>query len=404
MSRRVTMALCLGLIGALTCVRPAWAGTFRQIYDFAALGRGRGPMSELLPVNGLLYGTTPDGGAGTEGTVFAVDPVTGAERVVYSFGVSKNDGGRPQAGLVELGGLLYGTTIYGPARCSDNANGCGTVFAVDPVTGVETILYAFKGGRDGTAPQSTLTVVDGKLIGTTSYGGGPRCSCGTVFSLDPATGIKTILYTFEGQAGRDGATPIGALIEREGVLYGTTEAGGRKGCPSGGGCGTVFSFDLASKEERLLYAFRRVTDGARPQAGVLEIDGRLYGTASIGGSADAGTVFSLDLATGVETVLHNFQNGRDGAEPLAGLTRLGGLLYGTTQFGGPRPCKFGCGTVFAVVPSGSDYRVLYHFHGTDGSYPHGALLAGEGLLYGTTQEGGPRGPYGLGTVFSLSNR
>jgi uncharacterized repeat protein (TIGR03803 family) len=63
----------------------------------------------------LLYGTTEFGGlaAGDNGagTVFSVDPVTGVYRVVYAFGVS--DGSYPNAGLIAVGGLLYSTTDGG---------------------------------------------------------------------------------------------------------------------------------------------------------------------------------------------------------------------------------------------------------------------------------------------------
>jgi uncharacterized repeat protein (TIGR03803 family) len=83
--------------------------------------------------------------------------------------------------------------------------------------------------------------VKGILYGTTGSGGGSRnCyyGCGTVFSIDPNTGVETILYAFRG--GTDGATPAASLREVKGTLYGTTDAGGGTGC-YGYGCGTVFA-------------------------------------------------------------------------------------------------------------------------------------------------------------------
>jgi uncharacterized repeat protein (TIGR03803 family) len=67
------------------------------------------------------------------------------------------------------------------------------------------------------------------LYGTTSEGGG-ECNgfgCGTVFSLDPATGAETVVYSFCTQPYcGDGAYPASGLLDMNGALYGTTEEGG----------------------------------------------------------------------------------------------------------------------------------------------------------------------------------
>jgi len=47
-----------------------------------------------------------------------------------------------------------------------------------------------------------------------------------------------VLYSFAG--GGDGATPQGTLLDSNGVMYGTTSAGGNGGCFDNAGCGTVF--------------------------------------------------------------------------------------------------------------------------------------------------------------------
>jgi uncharacterized repeat protein (TIGR03803 family) len=83
----------------------------------------------MIPEAGLLqgsdgnfYGTTEDGGANGEGTVFKITP-SGTETVLHSFAVS--DGALPIAGLIQgSDGNLYGTTFDG------GANNDGTVFKV----------------------------------------------------------------------------------------------------------------------------------------------------------------------------------------------------------------------------------------------------------------------------------
>lgn len=83
-------------------------------------------------MKGTLYGITALGGNNSCvygcGTVFSLDPNTGVEKVLYSFCSQQNctDGGRPFASLIDLKGTLYGTTTYGGAYVT------GTVFALTP--------------------------------------------------------------------------------------------------------------------------------------------------------------------------------------------------------------------------------------------------------------------------------
>ncbi|MGH6876479.1 MAG: choice-of-anchor tandem repeat GloVer-containing protein, partial [Rhizomicrobium sp.] len=242
------------------------------------------------------------------------------ERVVHSFKDSP-DGAYPAADLIDVGGTLYGTTVEGGANC-EAYDGCGTVFSLDPATGAETVLYSFcsqQNCTDGEDPGASLIDVGGKLYGTTVHGGRDDCfesnGCGTVFSLDLATGAETVPYSFCSQQNcTDGEYPEASLIDVGGKLYGTTGDGGRYGCFERFGCGTVFSLDPKTRTEKVLYAFcsqENCTDGALP-AGLIDVKGMLYGTTDRGGANcegeghgdyGCGTAFAVDLKTGVETVL-----------------------------------------------------------------------------------------------------
>jgi uncharacterized repeat protein (TIGR03803 family) len=194
------------------------------------------------------------------------------------------------------------------------------------------------------------------------------------------------LYSFQGGSG-DGANPQAGLLDVEGTLYGTTESGGPNGY------GTVFAIAPSGTETVLHYFGTGSGDGTFPQAGLINVNGTLYGTTFQGGTHDLGTVFAI-TPSGTETLLYSFMgkcNGSctDAAYPLAGLLDVNGTLYGTSQQGGAN----NLGTVFTITPSGTE-TVLYGFKGgkvRDGQFPQAGLINVKGTLYGTTYEGGPQG-------------
>lgn len=278
------------------------------------------------------------------GTVFSITP-SGAEKVLYSFDAYP-DGAYPFAGLIAVKGSLYGTTeTAGGHVCYGRRHNeaCGTVFSIT-TGGIERFLYSFRSPRDGAYPFAGLINVKGKLYGTT-MGGAYRCGsegCGTVFRVTLG-GKEKRLHNFGN--GTDGARPLAVLIDVKGTLYGTTPGGGtHRDCGSNGGCGTVFSITPGGSE-RVLHSFDQGKgDGTNPHAGLLELNGRLYGTTYSGGAYGDGTVFSMTLS-GREKLLHTF-DGSDGSDPSSGLIDVGGTLYGTTYSGGAH----GYGTVFSLKP------------------------------------------------------
>jgi uncharacterized repeat protein (TIGR03803 family) len=372
------------------------AATYQQLYRFHPQNDGTHPSAALLDFNGTLYGTTTTGGSKGNGTVFSVS-TSGAHTVLYRFrGIP--DGRDPQSGLLDVGGTFYGTTAYGGSA------GAGTVYTMS-TSGAEKVLYSFSGGSDGADPQAGLIDVDGTLYGTTKFGGGGGCSssgqsgCGTVFSIS-TSGQEKALYSFAG--GSDGAFPEAELIDVKGVLYGTTLSGGSYG-------GTVYRI-TPEGAEKVLHVFQGGSDGDAPLSGLIDVKGMLYGTTFDGGanrcSGDGcGTVYRIST-TGAEKVLYSFA-GSDGESPQGGLINVNGTLYGTTAFGGVR-CfsNVYCGTVYSITTAGAE-TVLYDFAaGADGWWPAASLTNVNGTLYGTTYRGGDRDKcchiYGWGTAFSIS--
>jgi uncharacterized repeat protein (TIGR03803 family) len=348
------------------------------LYSFTGGGTGDGANPDaglIADPAGNLYGTTINGGASGQGTLFQLDP-SGNLTVLYSFAGS--DGSHPRAGVIaDAAGNLYGTTING------GANEAGTVFQLTPSRTLN-VLYSFSGGSDGALPFAGLIAdAAGNFYGTTIGGDGP----GTVFQLTPS-GDLNVLQSFTG-----GDSPWAGLIaDAAGNLYGTTEGGD--------GPGTVFQL-TPSGTLNILHRFTG-RDGAIPHGTLIfDAPGNLYGTTHNGGTSGYGTVFQL-TPSGALNVLHSFIGGSDGTYPEAGLIAdAAGNLYSTTYGGGAS----GQGTVFQLTPSGA-LNVLHSFTGgSDGGRPVADLIADTaGNLYGTTSSGGAIASCsgGCGTVFQLT--
>ncbi|MGA7339780.1 MAG: choice-of-anchor tandem repeat GloVer-containing protein [Terracidiphilus sp.] len=373
------------------------AGTEKILHSFGANATdGQYSYSSLImDSSGNLYGTTENGGANGDGTVFKID-AAGTETVLYSFGASAADGLSPMAApIMDSAGDLYGTTPYGGANDIISPGGDGTVFKIG-ATGTETILHSFgASANDGLNPNAGLIMDStGNLYGTTVSGGAKFE--GTAFEIG-ADGAETILYPFGAKA-YDGQSPYAGLtMDSAGNLYGTTINGGASSF------GTVFKIDTGGTET-ILHSFpASSTDGWAPHSGLIQDSaGNLYGTTDYGGTNNMGTegygtVYKISAA-GTETVLYSFgASATDAQFPSAGLIMdSAGNLYGTTVWGGAN----GYGTVYKIDAAGTE-TVLYSFgaSSTDGSLPNGSLIMDSaGNLYGTTDSGGA---YGMGTVYVI---
>ena len=231
----------------------------------------------MIDAEGQLYGTTYNGGADNDGTVFRVS-TSGNEKVLYNFFFYYPSGGNVAANLVDVKGTLYGTTELGG---SGTSAGYGTLYSIS-TTGTEKLLHGFD-GSDGYYPAAGLINVNGTLYGTTE-GGGAYGNNGTAFSVTTSRSL-TALHSFG--SGSDGSSPWASLLNVGSTLYGTTEAGGMYGK------GTVFSMSLTGTDEKVIHDFGYGSDGARPLAGLIDVKGTLYGTTSAGGTYGDGTVFAL---------------------------------------------------------------------------------------------------------------
>jgi len=275
-----------------------------------------------------------------------------------------------------------------------------------------TTLCSFTGPNNESLPYGGLISSGGVLYGTTSGGGSGNT--GTVFKINPDGSGKSTLHNFASYGtdltNSDGAKPYATLLISGSTLYGTTSAGGSSGD------GTVFKINTDGTGFTVLYTFTGKSDGAAPLASLILSGSTLYGTASEGGSSGYGTVFSLSTTGANFTVLHNFTDGADGANPAGGLVLSGSTLYGTASQGGSGYGVLytvnttgtgftGYGNVFSVSTTGTNFTVLYSFlDSSDGANPEAGLILSGNTLYGTAEHGGDGDEgdgFGIGTIFSI---
>ncbi len=329
---------------------------FHLLYSFPA---GASPTAGLNSVNGMLYGTDTD--SNNAGDVFAAT-TSGTVTVLHHF-AGVPDGAVPDA-LTVADGQLYGVTERGGNAGPHDPTGCGTVFAV-AFSGSETMRSPFSCAQSS-FPNGKLVRYNGALFGET-FNGGAHDS-GTFFVAHD-DGTKNIIYSFPGYPNDE--PPEYGLTALGGTFYGISD-GSRE---------EIFAI-LPTGAEKVIYTFSNPCCGrVFPTNRLTAVNGVLYGTTGAGGANGGPTVYSL-TPSGSLTVLAELST-IGGLDPSSPLIAMGGALYGTTQSGG----KYYHGMIYKLTDAGV-LTVLYSFRGSDGSGPAGDLVEIGRSLYGTTKSGG----------------
>jgi uncharacterized repeat protein (TIGR03803 family) len=351
-----------------------------------------------VDANGVLYGTTLQGGAGNVGTVFRLaPPQPGATRwtrqTLHVFRDSP-DGKYPLGGVtLTADGSLVGAAFSGGA-------GLGTIYKLTPPAAGATrwtyqTIYNFDPKGLDHAPLAPVLALSGGavLVGSKAVPGG----CGAIFRLQPpkpgATAWKrqdlasaATLGKCE-DFGRSAPIPYGrgefVAVSDGGTIYRVTPpaTAGQpwKTAPLAGAhfsqtvlccrdaSGRIFGISMGDGVKGAVVAFTPPTDPAgtwtssilRVLSGIL-VDGMphalvrvgksLYGVARMSPDG-AGMLYRLDPPTSpngswTKTKLVDFGRGAAiGIDPANLTLGPGGILYGTTIAG-----SNGNGTVFRVVP------------------------------------------------------
>jgi len=289
----------------------------KTIHTFSDRPDGCLPSAALLKLkSGTLLGTTIGGGSSsgdgcsgdhlTCGTVFQLKPAgdTFVESIVYSFHAPP-DATSPVSNLLEVNGSIFGVADGGDDGCYSNRYDCGAVFALRPSgSGYSESVLTLSGWRGSYGPHPVgglAANARGDLFGAAPFAftSGVIFN-GGIFELEPAASgyQQRYVHVFSGLP-NDGASPESApIVDPAGIVYGTTFGGGSAGCS----CGTIYSLKPGGFQhyvESIVFSFEPGSGGANPSGSLLETKrGTLLGTASYGGSSanceyGCGTVFEV---------------------------------------------------------------------------------------------------------------
>lgn len=211
-----------------TIFKVSKTGTFTSVVTFvnntsptpppetALTGYGANPYGDLaLGADGLIYGTTAYGGVGAIGTIWSLNPTTGAFATVVHIGLTGANGVvGSTAGLVRNSGNIF----YGVGLTGGTSND-GYVFSYEPGVGfqIRSNLTGLIAPNFGKAPATTLAFgADGKLYGTTKRGGsagdsGTTFRCSVSGAYEPLAALSANSVAF---------TEVGLTLAPDGAFYG----------------------------------------------------------------------------------------------------------------------------------------------------------------------------------------
>jgi uncharacterized repeat protein (TIGR03803 family) len=408
LTEKSSVALAISVLVLVLTVEHAASATTKIIYNFTGGTDGEYLDTDLVMDSaGSIYGTSVQGGDFGSGTVFKLSPSSKGwiHTVLYSF-TGGSDGGEPYKGVtLDTHGNLYGTTVTGgtSAGCE---GGCGVVYKLTKSEGkwVQSVIYSFKGGDDGSGPGAGVTFdAKGNLYGMTPTGG--LYGLGVVYQLKPKpdeTWAFRVIHPFTGGADGAGGSAGRMITDKAGNLYGVTTTGGASGN------GVVFKLTSRAGGTwvlHTLYSFKGTPDAGFPYGGlVFDSSGNLYGTTYYDGKNNLGSLYELVFERGSwsEKLLYSFTGGSDGSGSIANLVfDKAGNLYGTTSEGGAG-CS--CGVIFKLAPgSGRTWTesVVHRFQGAPGgAFAYNGMVGdGVGNFYGTTVHGGPTDD---GTIYKFN--
>ena len=366
-----------------------------QIKQIGAFDPANGYHPKGAPVrasDGKIYTITLDGGINSLGAIVVQEDETRDHPPTNLLSLNNSPGGGSPCGtfIQASDGLMYGLARFG------GSFGLGVALQLDPKTDKVKVMDEFD-WVNGARPLNDFTEYNGRLYCTTSLGGpddrlGNDPAVGAVSSLDMKTFKLRKEARFEVVSGKapDGGFPYSKLVlAPNNKLYGTTQRGGKNDL------GVIFEFDPASRKIKAVYHFDP-NSGYRPIGSMaLGEDGWMYGMAQKGGKNRKGTIYKFNYNTKEFGVIASFGGRISGKNVQSALLYNNGILYGTSFEGG----RYRMGTIFYYDLKEDKFNLIANMDGNIGAFPYGGMSMGpDGKIYTFISYGGN---YNSGTALRI---
>lgn len=243
-----------------------------------------------------------------------------------------------------------------------------------------------------TSPATAASVRGNWFYSTGYFYGTATNNVGTIYRYDLINGQFELLHTFGG--GANGSQPAGLVETSNGFLFGVAYEGNNN-------LGTIFRITRTGSSFSNVHHFTNLSGGDPMGTPFEASDHKLYGVVGKGGAWARGGVYRINL-DGTGYSLQRAFSGTSGTAPGDGdgsgelIEGPDGLIYGTTKEGGSNDT----GVVFSLEKDGDPYTVLHEFAATGLRNPSNRLLlASDDFLYGVAEQGGADD---LGGVFRIA--
>ena len=390
----------------------------------------------LIDANGDLFGTTGNGGANNDGSVYEIlNTSTGyASTPITVSSFDRTDGADPTGGLIfDAQGDILGTTSDGGAFTNtvDPPFGDGTVFEIVNTDGTyastPTALVSLTHAEGYNPGQSLLLTASGTILGTASLGGPDNW--GAVFGIS-GTGITASPPTITGTTADQSVSDLGNInpfatvgiadqnpdqIETVTVIQSNTANGSlvdpnaaNDGGADANGVWTFAGSPLAVTQDLQGLVFQpSPSNGALGET--ITTGFTISVTDSLGLTATDATT-SVDATVSVPSnMLYSFNEASalgwgQLSQDAAGDVFVNATYGGQGYVQGNSTAGSGYGSILEFTWTGTGYaatpKLLTEFQGTNGQNPAGTLLVdASGNLFGATENGGTSGN---GTLFELA--
>lgn len=280
-----------------------------------------------------------------------------------------------------ISGLGQTYAITGSARVG--GFGGGTLFSINSDGTAMNVTERFETTSLARPTGGLMKASDGKLYGVLSQAS--VMGNGEIFSMNSDGSDYMVLRSLQPW---DGQRATGSLIEAaDGFLYGVTTN-------ALSSAGLIYRIQKNGSGFSIVHSFQSVYF---PTEGVVQAaDGKLYGTAPIGGDVGHGAVYGIQPdGTGYSNIF-SFDSPTSGSTPRGvPIQGVDQYLYGGTAAGGINDK----GIIYKVRTDGTDFTTLVAFDSINGwGVSSGLILASDGKLYGMTERGGS---FNMGVIFSL---